>query len=192
MDIQEKKHLVDERQNRAVGVLPSREDAEGALEELKNSGFPMHKVSIIVRDAEQNAQLVGVPASDRVGDREVGSATAIVADAVTGSVWGTLLVGLGSLAIPGVGPVIAAGSLGLALVASVAGTGIAAAAAGDLVKGLADLGIPEEHARLYGDRLHQGNYLVILEGSEDEIGRAEQIFSDRGIEEWGTYERYQG
>ncbi len=75
--------------------------------------------------------------------------------------------------------------------ASVAGTGIAAAAAGDLVKGLADLGIPEEHARIYGDRLHQGNYLVILEGSEDEIRRAEQIFSDRRIEDWGTYERSQ-
>lgn len=191
MDIQEKKHLADNQPNRAIGVFASREDAEGALQELKNSGFPMERVSIIARDAEQNAELVGVPASDRVGEQQVGSATAAVADAVTGSVWGTLLVGLGSLAIPGVGPVIAAGSLGLALVASVAGTGIAAAAAGDLVKGLGDLGIPEEHARIYGDRLHQGNYLVILEGSEDEIRRAEEICSNRGIENWGTYERAQ-
>jgi hypothetical protein len=98
-----------------------------------------------------------------------------------------VLVGLGSLAIPGVGPIIAAGSVATALVATVASTGIEAAALGGLVRAISDLGIPEEQARVYSDRLHQGHYLVIVDGTEDEIGRAESIFSDRGIQDWGVY-----
>lgn len=98
-----------------------------------------------------------------------------------------MLVGLGSLAIPGIGPIIAAGSVATALVATVAGTGIEAAAIGGLVRGLTDLGIPEEQARVYSDHLHQGDYLVIVDGTEDEIGRAQAIFSDRGIQDWSVY-----
>jgi hypothetical protein len=56
-----------------------------------------------------------------------------------------------------------------------------------LVRTLTDLGIPEKQARVYSDRLHQGDYLVIVDGTEDEIGRAEGIFSDRGIQDWSVY-----
>jgi hypothetical protein len=56
-----------------------------------------------------------------------------------------------------------------------------------LVRAIADLGIPEEQARVYSDRLHQDNYLVIVDGTQDEISRAEPIFSDQGIQDWGVY-----
>ncbi|HCF27633.1 MAG TPA: hypothetical protein DEV81_10650, partial [Cyanobacteria bacterium UBA11049] len=72
--------------------------------------------------------------------------TGVVADTLTGATWGSILVGFGSLAIPGIGPIIAAGSVGAALVAGVAGTGIGAAATGALVKALTDIGIPEAEA----------------------------------------------
>jgi uncharacterized membrane protein len=69
----------------------------------------------------------------------------------------------------------------------VASTAIGAAAAGGLVRALTDLGIPEQQARAYSDRLQQADYLVILDGTDDEIRRAEAIFSARGIQAWGVY-----
>jgi hypothetical protein len=96
-------------------------------------------------------------------------------------------VGLGSLALPGIGPIIAAGSIATALVATVASTGIEAAATSGLVKALADLGIPKEEARVYSDQLLQSHYLVIVDGTEDEMSRAESIFSAQGIQGWSVY-----
>jgi hypothetical protein len=84
--------------------------------------------------------------------------------------------------------VIAAGSVGAALLATVASTGFEAAAIGGVVRALTDLGIPEEQARVYSDRLYQGSYLVIVEGTDDEISRAEPIISNRGIQDWAIYD----
>lgn len=172
---------------RAVGVFSSTQKAEQALNELKASGFPMDNVSIIARNVDQDEQLGGAEISDRIGDRNVGTATGVVADTLTTSTWGTVLLGLSSLALPGVGPVLAAGTLGVALVTGVAGAGVGAIAAGGLVKAVTDLGIPEEQARTYSDSLLKGDYFVIIDGTDDEIRRAEAIFSDRGIQDWGVY-----
>ena len=171
----------------AFGVFSSSQEAEQALTELKASGFPMDKVSLIARDAEQGEELAGAEVTPRIGNKDVGSATGVVGEVATNSALGGVLVGLGSLALPGIGPIIAAGSVATALVATVAGTGIEAAAMSGLVRALTDLGIPEEQARVYSDRLHQGDYLVIVDGTEDEINRAESIFSDRGIQDWSVF-----
>lgn len=184
--------MVVSSERRAFGVFSSRQEAEGALNELKASGFPMDKVSLIARDAEQSQELGGVEVSSQIGNKNVGGATGIVGEVATDSALGAVLVGIGSLAIPGIGPIIAAGSVATALAATVASTGIEAATIGGLVKALAaDLGISEEQARVYSDRLHQGNYLVIVDGTEDEINRAEAIFSDRGIQDWSAYNSVQ-
>jgi hypothetical protein len=87
----------------------------------------------------------------------------------------SVLVGLSSLALPGLGAVLAAGSVGVALVSSVAGIAVGAAANQNLLKALGDLGIPEEKARVYSDRLQQSYFLLILEGSQEEIHRVEPI-----------------
>lgn len=179
--------MVVSHEKRAFGVFSSRQEAEQALNELKASGFSMDRVSIVARDADQGEELGGAELTDRIGNKDVGNATGVVGEIATNSALGSVLVGLGSLAIPGIGPVIAAGSVGAALVATVAGTGIEAAAIGGLVRALGDLGIAEEQARIYGDHLYQGNYLVIVDGTEDEIGRVEPIFSDRGIQDWNIY-----
>jgi len=186
-DWSQEKDMVVSSERRAFGVFSTRQEAEQALNELKTSGFSMDKVSIIARDAEQGEELGGAELTPRVGNKDVGSATGVVGEIATDSALGAVLVGLGSLAIPGLGPIIAAGSVATALVATVAGTGIEAAAIGGLVRALADLGIPEEQARVYSDRLHQGHYLVIVDGTEDEIGRAEAMFSERGIQDWLVY-----
>jgi hypothetical protein len=174
-------------EKRAFGVFSNRQKAEQALNELKASGFSMEQVSIIAKDADQGEQISGAEVSDRIANKNVGGATGIVKEVATDSALGGVLVGLGSLAIPGIGPVIAAGSLATALVATAASTGIEAAAIGGVVRALADLGIPEEEARVYSDHLYGGHYLVIVDGTEDHISAAEEIFTKQGIQDWGVY-----
>lgn len=180
-----KKDMVTSNQTRALGLFSNREDAEQALTELKSSGFPMDKVSVVARDAGES---VGeTQTSAQVGDKNLDTGAGVVGETLTNSALATALVGLGSLAIPGIGPMIAAGTLGAALVAGVASTGVAAAAFGGVVKALTDLGIPEETARIYTDRLRAGDYLVVVDGTEDDISRAQGIFSGRGIQNWGVF-----
>ncbi|MDZ8186308.1 MAG: general stress protein [Nostoc sp. ChiSLP02] len=172
---------------RAVGVFANSQQIEQAINELKTANFPSEKVSVIVKDVEPGEKLGDAQLSDRINDRDVNT-TGAIGDTLTATSWGTLLVGLTSLALPSIGAVLAAGSLGVALVSSVAGVAVGAAANQNLLKALGDLGIPEERARVYSDRLQQSYYLLILEGSEAEIHRVEPILRDRGIEYWGVYD----
>lgn len=178
----------------AVGVFSRRQDAEQALHELQRSGFPMHKVSIIARDAERQADIAGVDVNDSPDKTSHSGNKAdegVTAGALTGGALGGiagLLVGLGSLAIPGVGPIVLAGEVATALATTAAG-GAIGAVAGGLVGGLIGLGIPEAQARVYSDRVSQGDYLIIVNGTDGEIDHAEAILNHRGIEEFGIYER---
>jgi hypothetical protein len=175
------------QQKRAVGVFSSRREAEQALSELRDAGFPMAKVSVIAKDAGSGGKLAGADMSDDVGNKaDEGAATGAVTGGVLGTLTG-LLVGLGAVAIPGIGPVMLAGATATALATTVSG-GAIGAAAGSLFGALVGLGIPEERARVYNDRLSRGDYLVILDGTDDEIRRAEAILSHRGIQEWGIYD----
>ncbi|UNU27303.1 hypothetical protein D0A37_04995 [Microcoleus vaginatus HSN003] len=180
-----KKDMVTSNQTRALGLFSNREDAEQALTELKSSGFPMDKVSVVARDAGESVGDTQTIA--QVGDKNLDTGAGVVADTLTNGALATVLVGLGSLAIPGIGPMIAAGTLGASLVAGVASTGVAAAAFGGVVKALTDLGIPEETARIYTDRLQAGDYLVVVDAAEDDISRAQGIFSSRGIQNWSVF-----
>lgn len=171
---------------RAVGVFSNYSDAEAALTELKNSGFPMDRVSVVAKDADRHDDIGGADVSDRVGNKAGLDATK---GALTGGTLGGLtglLVGLGALAIPGIGPVMLAGATATTIATTLSGTALGAAAGG-LIGALIGLGIPEERARVYHDRVSRGHYLVMVEGADDEIRRAEAILSHRGIEDWGIY-----
>lgn len=173
---------------RAVGVFSSRHDAEHALNELHNSGFLMNKVSIIARDADKQDDIAGVDVSDRIGNKaDEGAATGALTGGVLGGATG-LLVGLGALAIPGVGPVLLAGEVATALATTLAG-GAIGAAAGSLIGALVGLGIPEEQARVYNERVSRGEYLVLVDGNEDELARTEAILTSRGIQYFGIYDK---
>ncbi|WP_181280619.1 general stress protein [Aphanothece hegewaldii] len=168
---------------RAVGTFSSRRDAENALNQLRESGFPMEHVSVLGKNAENDDRLGGASVNDtHSGDAKEGAGVGAVTGTVLGGVTG-LLIGLEALLIPGVGPFLAAGTLATTL----AGAGIGAAAGG-LVGALADLGIPEDEARGYNDRISQGDYLVTVEGTLDEIERAGMIFQNRGIRDWNIYD----
>ena len=183
-------------QKRAVGTFSSYQDAEVAVRELRDSGFPMDRVSVVGRDTDRANELTDIGTGDHLGDRskqvahdtqaDEGARKGAVAGGTLGGLTG-LLVGLGALAIPGIGPVMLGGALATALATTISG-GAIGAAAGGLVGALVGLGIPEDRARVYNDRVSRGDYLVIVDGSEEEVRRAESILSHRGIQEWGIYD----
>ncbi|PPS40407.1 general stress protein [Chroococcidiopsis sp. TS-821] len=176
---------------RAVGTFSSRTEAESALNALRDSGFSMDKVSVLAKDTNRDEQVAGVDVQDRDqvnrrGDNEAQEGAGI--GATTGTVLGGaggLLVGLEALLIPGVGPFLAGGTIATTL----AGAGIGAAA-GSIVGALTGLGIPEEEAQVYSDRVSQGDYLVFVEGTAADIDRAGSVLSSRGINQWAVYDMH--
>src|SRR5690554_5074615 len=95
-----------------------------------------------------------------------------------GTTWGGalggvagLLAGVGALAIPGIGPIIAAGPL--------AGV-LSGAVTGGVAGGLIDLGIPEERGRHYEENLKQGGVLAVIETSSDKVDDASEILRENG------------
>lgn len=184
--------MVVTQQKRALGIFINRQDAEDSLKAVHDSGFPTENISVVAKDLEQKTQqeheeIGNVNVSDRIGDTEVDTSDTVVGNTATLSATGFTLIGLSSLAIPGLGVVLAAGSLAVAMVSTVASTGVAAAATNKLVNALTGLNIPENQARFYSDRLQQGNYLIMVEGTEQEIRQAEEIFREHGISEWNVY-----
>jgi hypothetical protein len=174
-------------QKRAFGAFTNQQQAEQSLNELSASGFPMDHVSIVAKQADGEEQMSGAEVSDRIGNQDVKTPLGVVKDTFAHSSWAFVLAGLTSLAIPGIGPILAAGSLGAALVATTASTGVGALAAHNVVKALTQLGIPEAQAGVYSDHVLQGDFLVMVEGNSEEVQSAEQVFSQQGIRDWGVY-----
>ncbi len=175
--------MVSDEEKRAVGIFTSRLDTEIALQELKDSGFPMDKVSVIAKDAEREKDLAGVEVKESAGN---GSGENTVVGAIAGGTFfggiTGLLVGLGTLAVPGIGPIMLVGAEATALVTTFAGGAI-----GAVTGGLIGLGIPEERAEFYSDLVADGYYLTMIKGSEADIRLAQIILGRRGIREWGVY-----
>lgn len=184
------------QQRRAVGVFPTYEAAELALRQLKENGFLMDRVSIVGRDINHYTEVTGANTSNQLVDvgnldsneKEVPQTAAkgSVAGGAVGGLTG-LLIGLGLVAIPGVGPIMLAGAAATAIATTISG-GVIGAAAGGLAGGLIGLGIPADRAKIYSDRVSEGDYLVMVEGSEADIALAESIFNQHGIHDWYAYD----
>lgn len=185
---------------RAVGIFQSYQATEVALQELKERGYVMDRVSVVGRDMDRHPDLAGANTSHKTNDigrmhahdddHDNEAAETAKKGAVAGGTVGGLtglLVGIGALAIPGVGPVMLAGAAATALATAVSG-GAIGAAAGSLAGGLVGLNIPEDRAQAYSDRVSDGDYLVMVEGSETDISLAESIFNKHGIHDWYAYD----
>jgi hypothetical protein len=183
---------------RAVGVFSSHQEVEDALNELRDNGFDMNQVSVIAKHDEDlnqryqigetqvQPQIVQEPTETHATTRvEEGAKTGVEAGGAVGGLTG-LLIGLGTLAIPGIGPIMLAGAAATAIATTLAG-GAIGAAVGGLIGSLVGLGIPEHRAQVYHDYVVDGDYLVIVDGTEAEILRAETIFKHRGVREWEVY-----
>ena len=158
----------------AFGIFPSRSDAEMAVSELTAAGFSNQDVSVLMADKGGTREF----ATEKNTKAPEGTTTGA---GVGGTVGGTigLLAGIGAIAIPGVGPLIAAGPI----MATLAGVGIGGAVGG-VVGALVGMGIPEYEAKRYEGRVKDGGILVSVHcDSSEEVSRAKDILKRLGGED---------
>jgi hypothetical protein len=153
--------------NTAVfGIYTSRSALDSALMRFKDAGFRPADISVLVPENLGNKEL----AHEKGTKAPEGAATGAASGAVVGGALGWL-VGIGTLAIPGLGPFIAAGPI----MAALAGAG-AGAAAGGVTGGLIGLGIPEYEAKRYEGRVRKGGILLSVHCDDSEwTKRAKEI-----------------
>lgn len=170
-----------------VALYDNFSTANDAVRELVDHGFSRDDVSIMASDASGEYSRYMETDRDRgiVTDRDMdtsgaseGAGVGAGIGAVIGGLGG-LLVGLGALAIPGIGPVIAAGPLAAALT-GLAGAGVGAVAggvAGGLIGALVDMGVPEETANYYAEGVRRGGTLVTVRTRDELTDRAVDILN---------------
>ncbi len=139
-----------------IGIANSHQQVETVLDDLQASGIPSADLSVLMPESG------GVPETGTVKTTKApeGATTGAVGGGVVGGTLG-LLAGIGALAIPGVGPFIAAGPIMAALSGAAIG-----ATTGGVVGALVGLGIPELEAKVYEDRIKKGGYLVAVHVTE--------------------------
>jgi len=157
------------RGSTVVGVFDDRESAREAIQALKDAGFSGDSISILSPD-RQATQAIADETGTHAGS---GAATGAVAGGILGGLGGWL-VGIGALAIPGVGPFIAAGAFASALGGAAIGAGV-----GAIAGALVGMGVPEEHARYYEGEAKAGKTLVTVR-AERRYDDAQQILRDHG------------
>jgi hypothetical protein len=156
-------------------------DAEHAVIELERIGVPRGDISLVSHKSDQKhaAAHVREPHDATAGGaaaRDAGAGAAI--GGAVGAAGG-VLAGLGLLAIPGLGPVIAAGWLASAAVGAVVG-GAVVGAAGGIVGALTNVGISREEAEVYAEGVRRGGTLVSAKVADDKLAAAEAAISTVG------------
>jgi len=153
-----------------IGTYADIQTASAVVSDLVDAGFHRNSISIVANDADEKY-------STYVDNTGVGDDTAKGAGigAAIGGIGG-LLLGLGALAIPGIGPIIAAGPIAAAL----AGAGIGAVTGG-IIGALVDLGVPEESAHVYAESVRRGNVLVVAQVEDNRVHEATNIMERPGL-----------
>ncbi len=158
--------------NTAVyGIYQTRGQAENAVDALMEDGFRSEDISVLMPDNPGTKDF----AHEKHTKAPEGTTTGVVAGGLTGGTLG-LLAGLGSLAIPGVGPLIAAGPI----VAALAGAG-AGGTVGGLIGALIGAGIPEFEAKRYEGLIREGGILLSVHcDNSDWVKRAKDLLERTG------------
>src|SRR5262249_19970487 len=150
-----------------VGIYHHLDVAEEAVRQLGQGGFPIQHVSVIAKDLGSEKKIHGYVTSCDVAKSSARGG------AWVGGIFG-LLVGAAFLWVPGVGPLVVAGSLTSALLGGLEGA-VAGAAVSGVLGWLVSLGISKQHILKYEESVKAGKYLVIAHGSADEVKKARQI-----------------
>jgi hypothetical protein len=156
-----------------IGILDSRSQAEDLVSRLQSAGISAADISALLPDKHGSTDF----AHEHGTKAPEGAVAGAGAGGLLGGTLG-LLVGIGSLAIPGLGPFIAAGPLMAALSGAAAG-----AAVGGLTGALVGMGIPEVEAKHYEGKLKGGNILLAVHTEDaDERSTVEDIMKECGAE----------
>src|SRR5438067_4168256 len=158
--------------NTAVfGIYTTRTAAEAAVDELISAGFPSADVSVLLHDVQSTREV----AHEKNTKAPEGTTTGVVAGGAMGGTLG-LLAGIGALAIPGLGPFIAAGPI----MGALAGAG-AGGAVGGIVGALVGMGIPEYEAKRYEGMIKGGRVLLSVHcDNSDWAKRAKEVLERTG------------
>jgi len=150
-----------------TGLFDNYDDASDAVGELEASGVPHDDISIVSSNSDNQH-----PAGDGSKAADDAAGGAGLGAAIGGA--GGLLAGLGLMAIPGVGPVVAAGWLAATAVGAVGGA-VVGGAAGGIVGALTDSGVPEHDAHVYAEGVRRGGTLVTAKVDDRLVPQAERI-----------------
>ena len=162
-----------------AALFENSSEAYGAVKDLLEHGFAHDDISVMTHDEMSSDH--AVEDEDSISGVAGGAGIGAALGGVSG-----LVLGLTALAVPGVGPVIAAGPLAAALI----GAGVGAAAGG-LIGALTDIGISEDHAHYFSEGMRRGGVLVTVATTDEMAERAESILARRNpidlskrAEEW--------
>jgi hypothetical protein len=151
-----------------IGVYQNQEKALAAIQQLKAAGFPANQLSLLGHAREETA--AGSEEADREDyskEMKIG-AISVGVGAVVGPIVGAL-AGIGLLAIPGLGLLVGAGALASAVAGLEAGL-----VGGGIIGALAIAGSSDKHDD-YHEHLKEGRYLVVAQGTEDEVAQAREV-----------------
>jgi uncharacterized membrane protein len=154
-----------------VGSFEGHESAQRVSQILKEQGFRDDEISVIASDVAGVHRPRALPSGEEPPSN---TATGAVTGGVVGGAVG-LVANLAAVAIPGLGAIVAAGPLVVALTGAGAG-----ALAGGLIGGLTDEGVPEEHAAYYAEALRRGGAIVAVRADDVRADRAAEIMMMNG------------
>src|SRR5436305_7537243 len=137
----------------AFGLYKSRAQAESAVDALRQAGFRSDDISVLMPDQQSSHEF----AHEKNTKAPEGTTTGVISGGAIGGTLG-LLAGIGALAIPGLGPFIAAGPI----MGTLGGLG-AGGAIGGIVGALVGMGIPEYEAKRYEGRVKEGSILASVQ-----------------------------
>jgi uncharacterized membrane protein len=183
-----------------VGLFDRGMQAQDAIRRLVGEGFPRANISLVVKGTHDDTAAtpgdtgdVTMAAPGDAGaetyesnpeyqtiepDSAEGAATGAESGALIGGLAG-LLLGIGTFAIPGVGFVVATGTLATVLTSTFAGASVGAVAGG-LVGALVGVGVPSHHAHHYQEAVRRGSALVILHADDERAPLAAEIMRENG------------
>ena len=160
-----------------VGMFKNERVAEEAVHDLRGAGFEK-EISILAKDSRE-----GKSGGKGMKETSFETSDSLADGATTGGILGGLAglaAGVGALAIPGIGPIVAAGPISGIL---------AGAATGGVTGSLVDWGIPETEGKQIESDIRSGKVMVAISSSQDKVSEAEKILRDHGAEGVKVHEK---
>jgi hypothetical protein len=159
----------------AIGTFPNREAAGRALDRIVFSGFPIAKVFLIGHDADTNSSTLAPNSFGTITGTASGLKKGMYVGNLAGGTTG-LALGMGLIALPGVGQLALSSAIAFVAIGSVMCT-----VAGGFSGALIGLGLTSERAKEYSRQVSKGSFLLIVEGSDREIDLARQLIKQSAI-----------
>jgi hypothetical protein len=166
-----------DQHRQVVGIFSSREEAGIALDRLVLSGFPIAKVFLLGQDWGDSLQ---APSTAKLSSANFGNITGTATGLKKGMAIGNLvggatglLLGAGLIALPGIGQLMLSSAIAFILL-----SGGICTAAGGLTGALIGLGLTSEQAKAYSQKVSAGSFLLIVEGTAQDIDRARHLLKE--------------